>query len=123
MRTAVAHGLGHAELLNGAGNYVLPTNTTIEREAASFTEVPADAELALIDSRTATYGYPIVTFEYAVVDTTQASSATAAAIRSFLAWGMDPRYGSTTATLSPFFAHALFPSSMQIAVNLLRQVN
>lgn len=122
LRTAVAHGLGYAELLNGSGNYVLPTNVNIQSEVSSFKKVPTNAALALINSHTVKYGYPIVNFEYAIVNTKQSSSSTAAAIRAFLAWGMDPRYGSTTATLSPFYFHALSPSSMQIAVNLLKQV-
>ncbi|HVC26341.1 MAG TPA: phosphate ABC transporter substrate-binding protein PstS [Acidimicrobiales bacterium] len=122
LRTVVAHGIGYAQLLNGQGNYVLPTPRNIGYEVASYKKVPTNAAISLINSHATKYGYPIVNFEYAIVNTKQPSTSTAKAIQAFLAWGMDPRKGSTSSMLAPFFFQALSPTAMQISVNLLKQV-
>jgi phosphate transport system substrate-binding protein len=122
LRSALKAGLGDARLENGSGNYVLPTPANIESEVASFHNIPSSAAISLIDSKSARYGYPIVNFEYAIVSQNQPSATVAQAIRAFLAWGMDPRHGSSTAFLSPIYFHPLAPGAMQIAVNLLKKV-
>jgi len=122
LRSALKAGLGDAELLNGSGNYVLPTPTNIESEVASFKHVPPSGAISLIDSKSVKYGYPIVNFEYAIVNDKQASSTDAQAIRAFLAWGMDPRHGSAESFLTPIYFHPLAPGAMQIAVDLLKKI-
>lgn len=122
LRSALKAGLGDAQMENGKGNYVLPTPQNIDSEVASYKQVPATAQISLIDSKSAKSGYPIVNFEYAIVNADQASSSTAQAIKAFLAWGMDPRYGSASSVLDQFYFHPLAPSAMQIAVNLLKKV-
>ncbi len=122
LRTVVAHGIGYAALLNGKGNYVIPTPGNIAAEVASYKKIPANAALSLINSSAPKYGYPIVNFEFAIVNTKQPNSANAKAIQAFLAWGMDPRKGSASSVLSKFYFQALSPTAMQIAVNLLKQV-
>ncbi len=44
--------------------------------------------------------YPIVNFEYLVVNTTQSSSDAALALRTFFDWTIDPNGGSTATFLS-----------------------
>ncbi|MDA8290983.1 MAG: phosphate ABC transporter substrate-binding protein PstS [Actinomycetota bacterium] len=122
LRTVVAHGIGYAQIENGKGNYVLPTPGNIAAEVASYKSVPANAALSLINSSVPKYGYPIVNFEYAIVNKTQSSTSTAKAIQAFLSWGMDPRKGSASSVLSKFFFQPLSPTAMQISVNLLKQV-
>ncbi|MHB8450880.1 MAG: phosphate ABC transporter substrate-binding protein PstS [Mycobacteriales bacterium] len=79
-------GLGEALLGNASGNYLLPTPTTIQAEAASFTsQTPANEALSLVYGPSAG-AYPIINYEYAIVSTTQSSASTAAAIRAFLTW-------------------------------------
>ncbi len=123
LRSALKAGLGDAALENGSGSYVLPTPGNIETEVGSYHKLPASGAISLIDSKTVKYGYPIVNFEYAIVNENQSSQATAQAIKAFLAWGMDPRNGSSPKYLTPIYFHPLAPGAMQIAVNLLKQIH
>jgi phosphate transport system substrate-binding protein len=81
-----AAGLGQAEIENGAGQYEAPNPTTIAAEAAALTsKTPANETLSMIDAN-ASGGYPIVNYEYAIVNTHQTSGVTAEDIRAFLYW-------------------------------------
>ncbi|MCU1494685.1 MAG: phosphate-binding protein [Acidimicrobiaceae bacterium] len=122
LREAVKNGLAYAQLLNGKGNYVLPTAINIANEVASFQKIPANGAISLVDSKSAKNGYPIVNFEYAIVNANQSNPATAQAIKAFLAWGMDPRNGSASSYLSPVYFQALAPNAMAVAVNLLKKI-
>jgi phosphate transport system substrate-binding protein len=92
-----AAGLGQAMLKNGSGNYESPSATTISSEASSFTnQTPANESISLINGSSASNGYPIVNYEYAIVNQTQSDTTKAAAIRAFLYWdittGQAPTY-------------------------------
>ncbi len=81
-----AAGLGQAELENGAGQYLAPSPTTIAAEAAALTaNTPANETLSMINAN-ASGGYPIVNYEYAIVNTHQTNGITAEDIRAFLYW-------------------------------------
>lgn len=125
LNEAIKDGLGYAQILNGDGNYELPTHKAIAAEVASYTSLPANAALSLIDSSSpaAKDGYPIVNFEYAIVNEHQKSASTAQAVKSFLAWGMDPRYGSSGRFLGPVYFQALSPSAIEVAMSLLDKVS
>jgi phosphate transport system substrate-binding protein len=84
-KTAAA-GLGQAMLLNGAGQYEAPSATTISAEAAAETaKTPANETLSMINAN-ASGGYPIINYEYAIVNTKQTNGAVAEDIRAFLYW-------------------------------------
>jgi phosphate transport system substrate-binding protein len=81
-----AAGLGQAALLNKAGQYVLPTVSNISAAAANVADTtPPDERISMIfaDGPTA---YPIVNYEYAIVNSQQPAPAIAEAIRDFLNW-------------------------------------
>ncbi|MDD2705647.1 MAG: phosphate ABC transporter substrate-binding protein PstS [Acidocella sp.] len=81
-------GLGTAALLNKAGNYVLPTQDTITAAAESVADsTPADERISMIFTD-APNAYPIVNYEYAVVNSSQPASAIAEAVRAFLSWAI-----------------------------------
>ncbi len=91
-----AAGLGVAKLENASGNYVAPTPETIGAAAASVAgSTPPDERISMIFTKGAD-NYPIVNYEYAVVDSNQEASAVADAIRTFLTWaindGNSPKY-------------------------------
>ncbi|MGP0031457.1 MAG: phosphate ABC transporter substrate-binding protein PstS [Acidimicrobiales bacterium] len=97
---ALQAGLGYAELQNAKGNYELPTAANIESEAAAFTSrTPANGTISLIYGPTAT-GYPIVNYEYAIVDSKQSSATTAKAVRSVLEWAINKSDGNSTQYLA-----------------------
>jgi phosphate transport system substrate-binding protein len=89
-----ASGLGTASISNKAGNFLQPTPATISAEANSFTaSTPTNEAISMIDGPAAT-GYPIVNYEYAIVQTTQTNATQAQDIRALLHWivhtGQDP---------------------------------
>jgi phosphate transport system substrate-binding protein len=94
------NGLGEAMLENASGNYELPVASTISSEARALeSSTPADEALSLVyDS--ASDGYPIVNYEYAIVQQKQSSTSLAQAERAFLYWALDPIHGSATNFLS-----------------------
>ncbi len=97
---ALQAGLGYAQLQNAKGHYELPTAQTITAEAASFTKsTPANGTISLIYGPAAT-GYPIVNYEYAIVNAKQSSSSKAKAIRSVLEWAVNAKDGNATTYLS-----------------------
>jgi phosphate transport system substrate-binding protein len=81
---ATAAGLGTAALLDKNGEYVLPTPTSIAAAAQSVANTtPADERISMIFAP-GSNAYPIVNYEYAVVNGTQPDSDTAGAIKAFL---------------------------------------
>jgi phosphate transport system substrate-binding protein len=92
-------GLGEAELQNKAGNYELPSSSTVlAAVTAGAGDVPSNLAASLIYEPGAE-SYPIVNFEYIVTKKRQSSADTAQAIRDFLAFAISPTGGSTAAFL------------------------
>jgi phosphate transport system substrate-binding protein len=81
-----AADLGQAMLKNGAGSYESPSAATISAEAASFTsKTPANESISLINGDVAN-GYPIVNYEYLVVNSKQSSATKTQDLRALLYW-------------------------------------
>jgi phosphate transport system substrate-binding protein len=91
-----AAGLGTAALEDKNGEYVLPTPETISAAAQSVANsTPPDERISMIFAP-GSNAYPIVNYEYAIVDSNQPAAAVAGAIRDFLTFcineGNDPSY-------------------------------
>jgi phosphate transport system substrate-binding protein len=82
-----AAGLGEAEVANGAGQYEQLDAATIAAAAASFATIPANGAISLIDS-SASGAYPIINYEYAIVNTTQPTAAKAQDVKALLYWAI-----------------------------------
>jgi phosphate transport system substrate-binding protein len=83
-------GLGTAALKNSYGRFVLPTSETIAAAAAALgPRTPPDERLTLAFAP-GEKSYPLVTYEYAIVSKHQRDPATAAALRRFLLWCIEP---------------------------------
>jgi phosphate transport system substrate-binding protein len=94
-------GLGEAALQNAAGSYELPNASTISAAAAGYvSKTPPNGSISMIYGPAPT-GYPIVNYEYAIVNTTQSDANKAKAIRAFLAWSIDPGFGNAATFLDP----------------------
>ena len=82
--------LGTAVLKNNDGNFVLPTRENIAAGAASLgPRTPSDERLTLAFAP-GENSYPLVSYEYAIVSKHQKDPATAAALRRFLLWCIEP---------------------------------
>jgi phosphate transport system substrate-binding protein len=99
--TAINAKLGEARLQNRAGQFLQPTPATITaaKAAAGAGSIPPDLRVSLIDEDGA-QSYPIVNYEYLMVRQQQATHDTALAVRTFLAWAIDPGKGSSPADLA-----------------------
>jgi phosphate transport system substrate-binding protein len=97
---ALGDGLTYAQMANAKGQYVMPTATTIQKEAAGFTKkTPATGAISMIDGKVKT-GYPIINYEYGIVNKKQSSTNEAKAVRSLLEWAIDPKGGNSATYMS-----------------------
>ncbi|HEV2936688.1 MAG TPA: phosphate ABC transporter substrate-binding protein PstS [Streptosporangiaceae bacterium] len=82
-----AANLGEAAVGNSSGRYVLPTAAAVDAAVASFTNTPAGEAISLINGSGA-LAYPIINYEYAIVNTAQPSAAKARDLQAFLYWAI-----------------------------------
>lgn len=116
-------GIGEAELQNKSGNFELPTATAISAEAAGFAaQTPASGTISMI-FEPASGGYPIVNYEYAIVQSHQSSSGTSGAIQAFLAWAIDPSGGNASTYLGQVDFVPLPQQVRNIALNELNKIS
>ena len=81
-------GLGEAQLANASDKYLLPDAKSIQAAAAGFaSKTPANQAISLINGPAAD-GYPIVNYEYAIVNSSQKDGATAQTLQAFLHWAI-----------------------------------
>jgi phosphate transport system substrate-binding protein len=116
-----AANLGIASLANKTGGFTQPTPSAISAALASFSSsTPASGSQPLINTSAAS-GYPIINYEYAVVQKKQPSAAEASALKAFLTWTITT--GATSTYLSAVNFQPL-PSNVQsIAKTLIASIS
>lgn len=88
------YNLGEARIGNRAGNFVLPEPKTVKAAAAAMVpKTPADQRISLIFAP-GKYSYPIINYEYVLVDSKQPSQDMAESLRKFLLWAVSPAGGN-----------------------------
>ncbi len=108
-QTQAAH-LGEAKLANKAGKYTLPTVSAVQAALSQFApSTPANGTQSLINTSNPK-GYPIINYEYVVVNKQQSSAPVASAMKAFLSWTLTT--GSTSTFLGPVNFEAL-PASVK----------
>lgn len=116
-----AAGLGEGELGNKAGNFELPTATSISAALAQFEgATPSSGTQALINT-SASGGYPDINYEYAIVKQVQPSAAEASAVKAFLNWTITT--GATATYLGPVNFEPLSPKVLGIAKALISSIH
>ena len=123
LNSETSHGVGYAALMNGKGQFTLPTTAAITAEISSFKAIPASGGVNMVDSKSASGGYPIANFEYAIVKQSQPNATVAQAIKAVLAWGIDPKGGSTEGLLNEVHFRPLPPNAAEIAVKLIKSIS
>ena len=119
---AISDGLGYAALENAAGNFVLPSSTTIQDAVkAAATNVPKDERVSLVFSPGAN-SYPIINFEYAMVSKTQSSTAMASALKALLTWALNPQDGSASKYLTPVHFQPLPAAVVALSKNQIAEI-
>jgi phosphate transport system substrate-binding protein len=88
-------GLGYAALQNQAGKFVLPTPTMIAAAARALdAKTPLDERISLIFAP-GDDSYPIINYEYAIVNPKQDDPTKAAELKKFLTWALEPNGGQS----------------------------
>ncbi len=86
--------LGEAMLENRAGKFVLPEVANVQAAAAAkVPETPKDARISLIFAPGAN-SYPIINYEYGIVNSRQPNAAMAQELRKFLDWAISSQGGN-----------------------------
>jgi len=86
--------LGEAMLENKAGKFVLPDAKTVGAAVkATAAKTPKDERISLIFAP-GSESYPIINYEYAIVNTKQPSADVAKAVKAFLDWDMGASEGN-----------------------------
>ncbi len=115
-------GLFYGALQNGKGNFVLPTKQNVAAEAAYFLKkTPPSGTISLIYGPVKN-GYPIINYEYAIVNTHQSSASTAKAIRSILEWAINKNDGNSSQYLSQVSFQPLPPKLLNQSLNQIKQI-
>ena len=110
-----AAGEGEAAVGNSSGSFLLPNTSTIDAALAGFTSTPANEAISLINGAGA-QAYPIINYEYAIVNTSQSSATLAQDIQAFLYWAVTS--GTTqlaSVNFQPLPASVVTLSEAQIA--------
>jgi phosphate transport system substrate-binding protein len=110
LATVTRDGEGEVALGNSAGNYVLPTASTIQAGLASFTNTPPNETISLVNG-SGPQVYPIINYEYAIVSISQATPTRAQDLRAFLDWAI----GTGTAQLAQVNFQPLPPSVVTLS--------
>ncbi len=93
-QTNAAH-LGYAQLQNRSGKFVLPAPSNISSAAnALSSKTPGDERISLVFAPGPS-SYPIVNYEYAIVNPRQSDGATKAALQAFLRWAVSSGGGNS----------------------------
>lgn len=94
-REVAKAGLGTALLKNRAGRFLLPTPETVGAAADQLiTKTPKDERLSLVFAP-GRNSYPIINYEYAIVNMHQPNGAVGNAVKQFLLWTVNPRGGNS----------------------------
>lgn len=98
-----ASHLEYAALENRSGSYVLPTPSSITSDAQALApRTPPDERLSLVDGPGAR-AYPLVNYEYAIVNPRQPDARTRRALVAFLRWTLEPKGGQRATFLDQVY--------------------
>ncbi|MGC8521063.1 MAG: phosphate ABC transporter substrate-binding protein PstS [Steroidobacteraceae bacterium] len=87
--------LGEAAIENRSGNFVLPGPRTVQAAVeATASHTPRDERISLIFAP-GKWSYPIINYEYAIVNARQPDAQAAAALREFFNWALSPTEGNS----------------------------
>jgi phosphate transport system substrate-binding protein len=86
LSTEQSQGLGEAALQNGGGHYAIPNPQTIQAEVGKFIAITPPNETIAMIAGPGGDGYPIINYEYAIIEARQPSAARAQQVKDFLNW-------------------------------------
>ncbi len=110
LKEAVSENLGYGYLENKAGNFVNISQTNIQAAVTQmYPLTPADERISLVNAP-GSNSYPIINYEYALVQQNQTVTGMALSLRTLLSWAISPQYGNSPYYLDKVNFVALPPS-------------
>ena len=114
--------LGEALLENRAGKFVPLTVPNVQAAAnAMVAKTPKDERISLVFAPGAN-SYPIINYEYAIVNDKQHDATTAAAMRKFFIWAISPKGGNAPHFLAAVSFVPLPPSVVKLSTAQIGQI-
>lgn len=119
---ALVSNLGYGYLQNQAGNFVNASSSNIQSDVNQFaSNVPTDERISMIDGP-GSNSYPIVNFEYVLVQKMQNNTDQAQVIKTFLQWVINPKYGNSASFLD-YVSFLPLPSNVeQLSLNQINEI-
>ncbi len=115
-------GMGIAALENRDGKFVLPSAKTVSAAAAAMVpKTPKGEGVSLIFAPGAE-SYPIINYEYAIVNKNQPSSDTAAALRELFSWAISKNGGNAPKFMNAVHFVALPESVVKLSQAQINQI-
>jgi phosphate transport system substrate-binding protein len=115
-------GLGYAALQNKAGKFVLPTDKTIDSAASEMVnQTPRDERISLIYAPGA-QSYPIINYEYAIINPKQPNGETATSLKNFLTWAISQQGGQNKDYLGQVHFIGLPPSVVNLSKEQITEI-
>jgi phosphate transport system substrate-binding protein len=116
------HHMGTAALANRAGKYVMLTPQTVSAAAAQMVpKTPQDERVSLVFAPGAD-SYPIINYEYAIVNKSQPSADTAAALRTLFTWAISGNGGNSPKYMNEVNFAPLPPSVVKLSQAQINQI-
>lgn len=116
-------GLGEARLGNRAGNFVLPTMTTIKAAVSAMVpKTPKDQAISLIYAP-GRASYPIINYEYTIVHKRQPSANVAEAMKKFLRWAVNPKGGNAAHFMNQVHFVALPANARKMSLTQINSIH
>lgn len=115
--------LGEAMLGNRAGRFVLADDRTVKAAVeATASKTPKDERISLIFAPGAE-SYPIINYEYAIVNTAKSPPEVAKAVRAFLEWAVSPDGGNAKKYMEAVNFVALPPAIRKLSLAQLGEIH
>ncbi|KEZ78887.1 phosphate ABC transporter substrate-binding protein PstS [Salinisphaera hydrothermalis] len=116
-------GLGEAKLKNKSGNYVLPNKQTVPAAAAQMVpKTPKSERISLIYAK-GKQSYPIINYEYVLVDSKQPNKETAKELKQFLTWAVSSDGGNSMEFLKPVHFMPLPAKARQLTMSQIDKIH
>lgn len=116
-------GMGEAMLQNHDGNFVLPDEQTIQAAAqAMYKSTPKDERISMIYAPGAK-SYPIINYEYSIIQSKQPSTQEASAITKFLDWALSSNGGGSATFINKVHFQPLPASIAKLSKDQIAKIH
>lgn len=115
--------LGYGALQNRDGKYVLPTSASIVAAAAQMVPKTTSGERVSLIYAPGKTSYPIINYEYAIINDHQPSKTMASALTTLLKWAINSKAGNSGKFLNPVHFQPLPASIIKLDMAQINRIH